>query len=48
MDTRRSPDVPFADMLFNAIAVDPRDPKFVYAGSDNGLWTFPLGRGDST
>jgi photosystem II stability/assembly factor-like uncharacterized protein len=32
------PDQPFADMPFNAIAIDPRDPRLVYAGSDNGLW----------
>jgi photosystem II stability/assembly factor-like uncharacterized protein len=32
------PDQPFADMPFNVIAVDPRNPQVVYAGSDNGLW----------
>lgn len=32
------PDVPFADMPFNVILIDPRDPRLVYAGSDNGLW----------
>jgi hypothetical protein len=32
------PDQPFADVPFNAIAIDPRDPRLVYAGSDNGLW----------
>ena len=32
------PDVPFADMPFNVILVDPRDTRIVYAGSDNGLW----------
>lgn len=32
------PDQPFADMPFNVIAIDPRDPRLVYAGSDNGLW----------
>jgi len=25
-------------MPFNVIAIDPRDPRLVYAGSDNGLW----------
>ena len=32
------PDQPFADMPFNIIAIDPRDTRLVYAGSDNGLW----------
>ncbi len=32
------PDQPFADMPFNIIAIDPRNPQIVYAGSDNGLW----------
>jgi photosystem II stability/assembly factor-like uncharacterized protein len=32
------PDQPFADMPFNAIAIDPRNTQLVYAGSDNGLW----------
>jgi len=32
------PDVPFADMPFNVVAIDPRDPRRVYAGSENGLW----------
>jgi photosystem II stability/assembly factor-like uncharacterized protein len=32
------PDVPFANMPFNVIAIDPRDTRRVYAGSDNGLW----------
>jgi hypothetical protein len=32
------PDQPFADMPFNVIAIDPRDTRLVYAGSDNGLW----------
>ena len=32
------PDQPFADMPFNVIAIDPRNPQTVYAGSDNGLW----------
>jgi hypothetical protein len=32
------PDPPFADVPFNVIAIDPRDPRLVYAGSDNGLW----------
>ena len=32
------PDVPFANMPFNVVAVDPRDTRIVYAGSDNGLW----------
>ena len=32
------PDQPFADVPFNVIAIDPRDPRLVYAGSDNGLW----------
>jgi len=25
-------------MPFNIIAIDPRDTRLVYAGSDNGLW----------
>jgi hypothetical protein len=29
---------PAADVPFNVIAVDPRDPDLVYAGSDTGLW----------
>ena len=32
------PEMPFADMPFNVIAIDPRDTRIVYAGSDNGLW----------
>jgi photosystem II stability/assembly factor-like uncharacterized protein len=32
------PDQPFANMPFNAIVVDPRDTRIVYAGADNGLW----------
>jgi photosystem II stability/assembly factor-like uncharacterized protein len=32
------PDQPFADVPFNVIAIDPRDTRRVYAGSDNGLW----------
>jgi len=32
------PDQPYADMPFNVIAIDPRDTRLVYAGSDNGLW----------
>ena len=32
------PNVPFADMPFNVIAIDPRNTRLVYAGSDNGLW----------
>jgi photosystem II stability/assembly factor-like uncharacterized protein len=32
------PDLPFADMPFNVIKIDPRDTRIVYAGSDNGLW----------
>jgi photosystem II stability/assembly factor-like uncharacterized protein len=32
------PDQPFADVPFNVIAIDPRDTRLVYAGSDNGLW----------
>jgi photosystem II stability/assembly factor-like uncharacterized protein len=32
------PDVPFANMPFNVIAIDPRNSQLVYAGSDNGLW----------
>jgi photosystem II stability/assembly factor-like uncharacterized protein len=40
------PEVPFADMPFNAVAVDPRDSRIVYAGSDNGLWE--SGDGGST
>jgi hypothetical protein len=32
------PDVPFADMPFNVILIDPRNSQIVYAGSDNGLW----------
>jgi photosystem II stability/assembly factor-like uncharacterized protein len=32
------PDMPFANMPFNVIAIDPRDTRLVYAGSDNGLW----------
>jgi photosystem II stability/assembly factor-like uncharacterized protein len=32
------PDQPFANMPFNIIAIDPRDTRLVYAGSDNGLW----------
>jgi len=32
------PDQAFADMPFNVIAIDPRDTRLVYAGSDNGLW----------
>lgn len=32
------PDQPFADMPFNVIAIDPRNPQIVFAGSDNGLW----------
>jgi photosystem II stability/assembly factor-like uncharacterized protein len=32
------PDQPFADVPFNVIAIDPRNPQIVYAGSDNGLW----------
>jgi photosystem II stability/assembly factor-like uncharacterized protein len=32
------PDQPFSDVPFNVIAIDPRDPRLVYAGSDNGLW----------
>ena len=32
------PNQPFADMPFNIIAIDPRDTRLVYAGSDNGLW----------
>ena len=26
------------DMPFNVVAVDPTDPRVVYAGSDVGLW----------
>jgi photosystem II stability/assembly factor-like uncharacterized protein len=32
------PDVPFANMPFNVIAIDPNNTRIVYAGSDNGLW----------
>ena len=32
------PNQPYADMPFNVIAIDPRNPQVVYAGSDNGLW----------
>jgi len=32
------PDQPFADVPFNAIAIDPRNTQLVYAGSDKGLW----------
>ena len=32
------PGVPFADMPFNVIRIDPRNTRTVYAGSDNGLW----------
>lgn len=39
------PDVPFADMPFNVIAIDPRDTRLVYAGSDNGLWRSTDGGG---
>jgi photosystem II stability/assembly factor-like uncharacterized protein len=31
-------DVPFANFPFNVVAIDPTDPRRVYAGSDNGLW----------
>ena len=39
------PDVPFADMPFNVIAIDPRDTRLVYGGSDNGLWRSTDGGG---
>jgi hypothetical protein len=29
---------PAADVPFNVLAVDPRDPNLIYAGSDTGLW----------
>ena len=32
------PDQPFADVPFNAVAIDARNTQLVYAGSDNGLW----------
>jgi photosystem II stability/assembly factor-like uncharacterized protein len=32
------PEQPFADTAFNVIAIDPRNPQLVYAGSENGLW----------
>jgi photosystem II stability/assembly factor-like uncharacterized protein len=32
------PATPFANAPFNVVAVDPRDPQLIYAGSDNGLW----------
>ena len=31
-------DVPFANFPFNVIAIDPTEPRRVFAGSDNGLW----------
>jgi hypothetical protein len=39
-------DVPFANVPFNVIAIDPTDPRRAYAGSDNGLWQSGNG-GDS-
>jgi photosystem II stability/assembly factor-like uncharacterized protein len=33
-----APDVPFANVPFNVVAIDPLNPRVVYAGSDNGLW----------
>lgn len=39
------PNVPFADMPFNVIVIDPRDTRLVYAGSDNGLWRSTDGGG---
>ena len=32
------PDVPFANVPFNVIAIDPLNPRVIYTGSDNGLW----------
>ena len=29
---------PAADVPFNVLAIDPRNPNLVYAGSDSGLW----------
>jgi photosystem II stability/assembly factor-like uncharacterized protein len=29
---------PPADVPFNVIAIDPRNPRLVYAGTDTGLW----------
>jgi len=29
---------PPADVPFNVITLDPRNPRLVYAGSDTGLW----------
>ena len=42
------PDVPFANMPFNVVAIDPRDTRTVYAGSDNGLWQSSDGGGGWT
>ena len=39
-------DVPFSNMPFNVVAIDPTEPRRVYAGSDNGLWQSTDG-GDS-
>ena len=39
-------EVPFANFPFNVVAIDPTDPRRVYAGSDNGLWQSTDG-GDS-
>ena len=39
------PDLPFANTPFNVIAIDPRDTRMIYAGSDNGLWESTDGGG---
>ncbi len=34
---------PAADVPFNVLAIDPRNPNLIYAGSDSGLWQSPDG-----